>query len=244
MRCSEECRPPCPADLVPAPRGRAPEPNPRPGAVPPKRSVSLSRSRWVAGGSEELLVPCPGEAVRGDTPKGFVRRTPVGAVLTVLRRAPLAVPRWNLTRGSPRGAVCPVPLAGPCPSRAGDGCARKRCRYDDAPIRRSGPPRHRAHGAPGCRSSRRHPVKSPDDAGAEALTPRWAIEPPRGLAQPPTVAPEPCRPPEGGRRGSAAEATVSPLRCACTHRSGPTSGPVETSRSSRLQGFAPLTSPS
>jgi len=218
--------------------------DPKPGAVPPRWSVSLSRSRWGAGGSEELLVPCPGEAVRGGSPRGAVRRAPVEVVRAVLRRVPFAVPRWNLTGGSPRGAVCPVPLAGPCPSRAGDGCARKRSRCDDAPIRRSGPPRHRAHGAPGGRSSRRHPVKSPSVAGAEAPTPRRAIEPPRGLAQSPTVAPEPCRPPEGSRPGTAAEAAESPSRCACTHRGGPTSEPVETSRSSRLQGFAPLTSPS
>jgi hypothetical protein len=188
--------------------------------------------------------PCRGRGGWPGAPKSSWFPAPARPCAAIPRRVSSAVPRWNLTCDSPRGAVRPVPMAGPCPSRAGDGCARKRCRYDDAPIRRSGPPRHRAHGAPGGRSSRRHPVKSPDDAGAEAPTPRWAIKPPRGLAQPPTVAPEPCRPPEGGRLGSAAEATVSPSRCACTHRSGPTSRPVETSRSSRLQGFAPLTSPS
>jgi hypothetical protein len=59
-----------------------------------------------------------------------------------------------------------------------DGCARKRFRCDDAPIRRSGPPRHRAGNATGGRSHRPRCASSPCSASAEAPAPRWAIEPP------------------------------------------------------------------
>jgi hypothetical protein len=71
------------------------------------------------------------------------------------------------------------------PLQAGDGCARKRFRCDDAPIRRSGPPRHRARGAPGCRSPRARLVKLPVGAGAEAPVPRVGNQASPGIGSTP-----------------------------------------------------------
>jgi len=154
------------------------------GADPPKRSGSLSRwgggpdapksaefpvpVRSCARCSEERRLPCPGEVVRA-----------------VLRRAPVAVPRWNQARGAPRGAVCRIPVAG-CPAAlGGDGCARKRFRCDDAPIRRSGPPRHRAHSAGGCRSAHPCHVKSPRRCRCRSANAAMAIKPPPGAGSAP-----------------------------------------------------------
>ena len=150
---------------------------PRWGAVPPKRSGSLSRVRggvprlrrgpvpcpgWGGGpgapkragfpvpvrpcsrGSEELRWPCPGEVVR-PVPRRAPLAVPRGTKLAVRRGAPSALSRWP----------------GVLPRRAGDGCAKKKFRCDDAPIRRSGPPRHRALGRVGGRSSHPSLVKLP-----------------------------------------------------------------------------------
>jgi hypothetical protein len=120
----------------------------------------------------------------------------------VPRRAPFAVPRWNGAARAPKSAVDPVPggtrravLRGapsaPCrwpgvlPRRAGDGCARKRSRCGDAPIRRSGPPRHRAHGAGGGRSSRLCHVKSPPRCRCRSADAWRTIKPPPGAGSAP-----------------------------------------------------------
>ena len=97
----------------------------------------------------------------------MLRRTsgiaPRGTRSLVLRRGRAALSRVGPSaRSLIKSAGCPVPGGrGPCPGGRGDGCAKKRCRCDEAPIRRSGPPRHRALDAVGCRSSRRCRVKSP-----------------------------------------------------------------------------------
>jgi len=163
-------------------------PVPCPGGVggPMLRGAPSSLSRWGGGPdaprsaefpvpvrscarcSEERRLPCPGEVVRA-----------------VLRRAPVAVPRWNQARGAPRGAVCRIPVAG-CPAAlGGDGCARKRFRCDDAPIRRSGPPRHRAHSAGGCRSAHPCHVKSPRRCRCRSANAAMAIKPPPGAGSAP-----------------------------------------------------------
>jgi hypothetical protein len=120
----------------------------------------------------------------------------------MLRRAPVARPRWNEAARPPKRPDDPVPVEPsarcperrrlPCPvgreslpRRAGDGCARKRFRCGDAPIRRSGPPRHRLCCAVGCRSSRRCCMKLPGNAVAEAPTLRWAIKLPPGIGSTP-----------------------------------------------------------
>jgi hypothetical protein len=150
-RCAEALRLPDPGEVRRAMLRRAPCASPR---VEPSRSAS-----------EEAARPCPGWNWLGDAP----------------RRAACPAPR-NRLAGAPRRAVCPAPLAGsPCPDGRGDGCARKRFQCGDAPIRRSGPPRHRAPCAPGCRSPRVCRVKLPCDAGAEAPSPRGATRPPRAL---------------------------------------------------------------
>jgi len=147
------------------------------------------------------------------------------------------------TREAPKSSArLPVVVL---PVRAGDGCARKRSRCDDAPIRRSGPPRHRSRFRAGHQGFQplhvkppgRYPYRSTDAAagGRTSPTADMAVE-----AAPEQALTGVRRPqlgfPDRGRR--------VPSRCACTHRGGPTSESVEISRSSRLQGVAPLTSPS
>jgi hypothetical protein len=143
-RGSEELRFPCPGgELCPAPRGVL--------AVV-LREARLTRLRRAPsadpGGTHPLseeVGRCPGwNRVRG-APKNAAYTMP-GTERTMLIKTPVALPR---EAGSP------------CPFGRGDGCARKRCRCDDAPIRRSGPPRHRAHYAVGGRSSRLCRVKLP-----------------------------------------------------------------------------------
>jgi hypothetical protein len=113
-------------------------------------------------------------------------------------------PGWNRARGAPKSAVCPMPGTErtmlinkrrlPCPgwpgvptlSGGGDGCARKRCRCDDAPIRRSGPPRHRAHSAVGGRSSRRCSVKLPCECRCRSADAAGGNRTPRGVGVTPT----------------------------------------------------------
>jgi hypothetical protein len=87
----------------------------------------------------------------------------------VLRGAPSALSRWP----------------GALPRRAGDGCARKRFQCGDAPIRRSGPPRHRAHSAGGCRSSRPCHVKLPPWCRCRSADARRTIKPPPGAGSAP-----------------------------------------------------------
>jgi hypothetical protein len=214
-RCSEERRLPDSYEAVRAVLRRAPFAVPRGpgflayeavgsgrvrwGAAPPKRSGSLSRGvgclmlRRASGSlsrgmgcraSEEVRFPVPWNGVPG-APKSAGFPVPMrscarcseeprlpypgGTWRAVLRRAPLALSRWP----------------GVLPRRAGDGCAKKRFQCDDAPIRRSGPPRHRAHSAVGGRSSRRCHVKLPRRCGAEAPPPSWTIKPSPGAGSAP-----------------------------------------------------------
>ena len=67
----------------------------------------------------------------------------------------------------------------------GDGCARKRFQCDDAPIRRSGPPRHRAHSAVGGRSSRLCHVKLLHRCQCRSADAVVAIKPPSGAGSAP-----------------------------------------------------------
>jgi hypothetical protein len=141
------------------------------GPVLRRAPGSLPRRGRARRLPEGCRPPCPGWSRAPVAPKSSVCRAPVkpGSRLPEGCRPPC----FGGTRlAAPRGGRPSCPWPGPCPLQAGDGCARKRSRCDDAPIRRSGPPRHRAQGAPGCRSARRHPVKPPDVAGAEAPTPR------------------------------------------------------------------------
>jgi hypothetical protein len=193
-RCSEERRLPDSAEAVPPMLRRAPI------AVP--RGLGFLAYEAVGSGQFEMGCPmlrrAPGSLSRGvgcpmlrgasgslsrrgrarGAPKSAGCRAPLrscarcseelrlpypgGTKRAVLRRAPSAKSRWP----------------GALPRRAGDGCAKKRFQCDDAPIRRSGPPRHRAHSAVGGRSSRHCHVKPPDGSGAEAPIPKWAIKPP------------------------------------------------------------------
>jgi hypothetical protein len=161
-RASEEVRVPCPGGMggVGAPKSSG-FPVPVECAIQRPEGCQAPRSaRLGPRGSEELRLPYP-----DGTPPGPPRRSG-------------DVPDGTGCTGAPKSAADPMPgtertmlekapvalsgVAGsPCPFGRGDGCARKRCRCDDAPIRRSGPPRHRAHNAVGGRSSRRCRVKSP-----------------------------------------------------------------------------------
>jgi hypothetical protein len=183
------------------------------------------RSRAGRRASEEVDLPAA---------RGTGRRTPEEAVLPAPPR-----PTREAPKSSARLPVVVLPV------RAGDGCARKRSRCDDAPIRRSEPPHHRSRFRAGHRSFRplhvkppgRYPRRSTDAAagGRTSPTADMAIEaaPEQALTR---VRRPRLRFPDRSRR--------VPSRCARTHRGGPASESVEISRSSRLQGVAPLTSPS
>jgi hypothetical protein len=114
------------------------EPNPWNGAFePPRRSAFPVPTRRDARLPEGRRLPSPGGVVRSE-----------------IRRTPIVVPRWRRAPGAPKRSVCRTPMGRVClPQMGGDGCARKRFQYDDAPIRRSGPPRHRAHELLWCRST-------------------------------------------------------------------------------------------
>jgi hypothetical protein len=124
----------------------------------------------------------------------------------VRRSAPACRSQWNRLAGAPRGACCPVPVAGsPYPEGRGDGCARKRFQCGDAPIRRSGPPRHRALGARGCRSSRGCRVKLPCWCRCRSADAAGTIRPPKGTGSAPdgrsgAIRLGARRPPPGGPR--------------------------------------------
>jgi hypothetical protein len=79
-------------------------------------------SRLGARCSEELRLPDPVEAshplLRGAT----FAQPRVGTEPLTLRRGCATLPRWNLTPGAPKSAVCPVPVAGsPYPEGRGTG---------------------------------------------------------------------------------------------------------------------------
>jgi hypothetical protein len=166
-RCSEERRLPCPGGPGACQRGRGLRPGRDGGPI-------LRRGP----------VPCLGETVRG-APKSAGCRVSVELGHPSSEEGGRPGPGWNEARGAPRSAVCQVPMAGSPATQGGDGCARKRFQCDDAPIRRSGPPRHRAHGADGCRSSRHGQVKSPRRCRCRSADAAMAIEPPPGAGSAP-----------------------------------------------------------
>lgn len=78
----------------------------------------------------------------------------------------------------------------PEPQRERERTRKKKFRYDDAPIRRSGPPRHRAQTAVKSRSSQSLSREITSvTAGTEAPTKTRAIEPPQRPAWPQAVTP-------------------------------------------------------
>jgi hypothetical protein len=123
-RCSEERRLPYPGGPVPCQRGRGLWPGEmggrsseevrfpvsvRWGVDPPKRVGSLSRRDGRLDSPTSIEFPVP---VRPCARCSEERRLPypVEAVRAVLRRAPVAVPRWNGGARPPKRAVVPVPV--------------------------------------------------------------------------------------------------------------------------------------
>jgi len=225
----------------------------RPTRIAPRSVTCRDPARCAARHSEERRVPHPvdrgrasrhGPTVENRAPCLRRGRSPC----SVRSRAPC------LRRGRSLCSIeadarcseeCRSPPRGRPARKGGDGCARKRPRCGDAPIRRSESPRHRPRFPARGRSPRhlrveppgRYPRRSADAAAGGRASP--------GTDMAPVAAPEqaltairrtPLGFPDRGRR--------VPSRCARTHRGGPASELVEISRSSRLQGVAPLTSPS
>jgi hypothetical protein len=196
--------------------------------------------------------------VVGDSPRDAVhtlRRVPLVSSRTAsLRPLPSCRYRSPLDCGdwpkplSALGRVRPEPVAKPT-GLAPEGDSQMGCgadlRYGDAPIRRSGPPRHRSAAA----SDRPKPsavvaqnrvlARVAEATQCEARSSHrqgraWARQLRRSLDG---------RPPEGGRSTPAAEAAS---RCAAprrSHRGGSGERARPSPRSGQLQGLAPLTSP-
>jgi hypothetical protein len=83
----------------------------------------------------------------------------------------------------------------------------------------------------------RYPRRSADTAAGGRASPVAGMTPEAAPEQAPTTIRRP-------KLGFPDRSRRVPSRCARTHRGGPASELVEISRSSRIQGFAPLTSPS
>jgi len=214
-----------------------------------------------------------GEAVRAVLRRAPVA-VPREAVRAVLRRAPVAVPRWagcqrrrgggfgpqergrrylrrgpvsqvlwGRARGAPKSAVCRAPRARTRPRRARAGVPERgfnammlRSAEADPHVieHKAGPgaeapvsPREIAPQVPVPKRRRRDDNRTPAGAG---IAPDG-----RGRARPAARGPPPGF--HGRSRGAPSALRPHPPRWADVRF-------VETSRSSRLQGFAPLTSPS
>lgn len=209
--------------------------------------------------SEERRPPFALEAASPDPPKRVARRNPREPRRPTRRSEPLAATPWSgfatrpkrLASCSPRrassirrprwsrpvaGFLCPLGQVTDVRGRNSDTMKLRFAEANPHVTGRASLPRAEAPDL----STRSHSA----DTSAEALTRPQAARPSRRLAQPPrSLQVVPHSNPKAAARFTG-RSPRSPLRCARTHRGGPASGPVEISRSSRLQGFAPLTSPS
>jgi len=157
---------------------------------------------------------------------------------------------------------CPIPgrrrsddlFRFPCRPRATEGVsarrseergardAGRRTQLDDAPIRRSGPPRHRARGPRTAEATLNARTGPPHLPGAEAPL-RVKTEPPPGLASP-FGPPRPSHSTRGRSvRCLPTEAGGLPWRLRRSRRSEWDAGPSSSSRRDLLQGLSPPTSP-
>jgi hypothetical protein len=182
-----------------------------------------------------------------------LRRVPLVRSRTASRR-PLPSCCYRLARASRRRSddLIRHPAArgrrgwsarGGAPKSAGRVDTRRVIRLDDAPIRRSGPPRHRARGAPRRRSARGSRAGPTRPGSAPKRQPGSRDRATAGFGIP-AVRSDPLAASEDAVRGVL---WPKPRHC----RSGSAShspkradaGPSNPSQSGQLQGLAPLTSP-
>jgi len=209
------------------------------------------------GSPRFLVVPSRARLERRRDPRFLPRDA-----FHTLRRVPLADSQHHITvaccplvvtgaadsrmQSKPHSTVAPDQWSG-CPVRPalrGGWRSRKprpSFRIDDAPIRRSGPPRHPAGAAAG--RNQQLPAVPPFFPGAEAPGMPCGQVPGESGCPRQAQRRNPRPHPRAGGEPSCSRGCRALRRAQPDHRGGLADEPVERTRSSRLQGFAPPTSP-